>query len=254
LKTAVFIPVRTKSTRLPGKALLEINGKSIIEYLIERVKLARLPNLIVLCTTTNPEDRILKTIAQRNNISYFAGSEKDILDRYLQAAAAYGIDFIINVDGDDIFCDVDYMDKIVEVFLKTGADYLECEGLPLGAAPSGIKVEALQRVCEMKAGNDTETGWDRYFTKDNRFHIEIIKAEGAVNQPDVRMTLDYPEDFQFFKEVITRLYKPGRIFYTREILSLLQEHPEIANLNKGRQEEYWETFRKKAAKVTWRQR
>ncbi len=148
--TAVFIPVRTKSTRLPNKALLKIKGKPVIEHLIDRVKIARLPDLIVLCTTTNPEDEVLIEIAQRNNIGYFQGNEKDILDRYLQAALKYKVDFIVNVDGDDIFCDPEYIDKVIEVFVKNSADFIKCEGLPFGAAPNGVKVKALRKVYQLK--------------------------------------------------------------------------------------------------------
>jgi spore coat polysaccharide biosynthesis protein SpsF len=140
MKSAVFIPVRMKSTRLPNKALLEIKGKPVIEHLIDRVKLAKLPDLIVLCATKHPEDEILVGVAQKNGICYFQGSEKDILDRYLKAALKFGVDFIVNVDGDDVFCDPEYMDRVIELFVKTGADFIKCEGLPFGAAPSGIKV------------------------------------------------------------------------------------------------------------------
>jgi len=252
MKTAVFIPVRTKSTRLPGKAILEINGKSIIEYLIERVKSAEKPDLIVICTTTNPEDQVLVPIAARNKIEIFQGNEKDILDRYLQAAGKFGIDFIVNVDGDDIFCDPEYMDKVIENFLKTGADYIECQGLPFGAAPGGIKVEALKKVCRMKNEDNTETGWKRFFTESGLFRIETIEAAEDLRQPDIRISLDYEEDFQFFSEVIRRLYTPGKVFSLRDILALLKKYPEIAEINKSRQEEYWTTYYKNAAEIKWR--
>lgn len=252
MKTAVFIPVRTKSTRLPGKAMLEVNGRPIIEYLIERVKSASKPDLIVICTTTNPEDRALAPIAARNNIEIFRGSEKDILDRYLQAADKFGVDFIVNVDGDDIFCDPEYMDKVVETFIKTDADYIECHGLPFGAAPSGVKVEALKKVCRMKNEDNTETGWKRFFTDSGLFYVASIEASEDLRQPDIRMSLDYAEDFRFFEEVIGRLYKPGKVFNLREILALLKDHPEIVAINKSRQEEYWATYYKNAAKIKWR--
>ncbi len=252
MKAAVFIPIRLASTRLPGKALLEINHKPIVEYLIERVKSAKMARNVVICTTTNPEDEALIPVAKRNGIECFQGSEKDILDRYLQAAAKYKIDFIVNVDGDDVFCDPVHMDKVTEVYKKTNADYINCEGLPFGAAPLGIKAAALQKVCELKKVNDTETGWGRFFTETKLFHLETVKAEPDVNHPEFRMTLDYPEDFQFFAAVINHLYVPGKVFSLREIISLLKAHPEISNLNSKLMEEYWQTFKQKASKITWK--
>lgn len=247
--TAVFIPVRTQSTRLSQKTLLEIKGKPVIEHLIERVKSAKLPNLIVLCTTTNPEDEVLGEIADRNNISFFQGSEKDLLGRYMQAALSYKVDFIVNVDGDDVLCDPVYMDRIVEAYNETGADYLTGEGLPFGATPNGIKVEALKKVYQLKEGIDTETGWKGFFSESGLFKVEILPADAELNYPDIRMSLDYPEDFLFFQAIFEELYVPGMVFSLKEVLDLLRTHPEIVELNKFRQEEYWETYYRNAVKI-----
>jgi len=69
MRTAIFIPVRVKSTRLPKKPLLRIKGKTVIEHLIQRVKSAKLPRLIVLCTTTSSDDAILVDIAKNMMLS-----------------------------------------------------------------------------------------------------------------------------------------------------------------------------------------
>lgn len=246
-KTAIFIPVRIGSTRLPKKALLKIKGKPIIEHLVERVKFAKLTDLIVLCTTTAPSDTILVDIAKKCNVESFRGSERDILDRHLNASLKYGLDFIVNVDGDDIFCDPKLIDKTIEAITKTGADFLKWEGLPLGASPCGIKVEALKKVCHMKNETDTETGWSRYFTDTGIFRVEILRVEDKeLNRPEVRMTLDYPEDLKFAKEIFNRLYSPGKIFTLVDIMRVLEKEPELAEINRGVQKAYWERFEKRA--------
>ena len=72
MNKAIFITVRTGSTRLPKKALIELNGGlSTIEYLIRRVKHSRNADGIILCTTTESTDNILVEIADRNNINHF---------------------------------------------------------------------------------------------------------------------------------------------------------------------------------------
>jgi len=246
-KTAIFIPVRTGSTRLPKKVLLKIKGKSIIEHLIDRVKLSKLADLIVLCTTTSPNDTILADIAKKCNVECFRGSERDILDRYLNASLKYEIDFIVNVDGDDIFCDPELIDKTIEAYKKMGADFLKWQGLPLGASPCGIKVEALKKVCRMKDETDTETGWSRYFTDTGIFRVEILRAENKeLNRPEVRMTLDYPGDLKFVKEVFNRLYSPSKIFTLVDIMRALKKEPELVEINRGVQKAYWERFEKRA--------
>lgn len=246
-KIAVFIPVRLESTRLPGKALIMVKRKPLIQHLIERVKTAKLPNLIVLCTTVKPEDSVFADIAKKCGAECFRGSEKDILDRFLNAALKYNVDFIVNVDGDDVFCDPGLIDKTAEIFQKTGASFIKWNGLPFGASPVGIKVEALKKAWQMKDESDTETGWGMYFTDTGLFGVEYAEAaDEELKHPEIRMTLDYPEDLKFVKEIFNRLYVPGKVFTLREILRLLQKEPHIAEINKGVQGEYWKRFKQRA--------
>jgi len=146
----VFIPVRLESTRLPGKALLNLAGKHAIEHLFDRAKLAKLPSLVVLCTTTKQEDDPLQRLAKENGIHCFRGSELDLLERLRDAATHYQVDLIVNVDGDDILVDPELVDNVANCLLRTGADFVRYDRLPLGAAPIGIKTQALKKVCELK--------------------------------------------------------------------------------------------------------
>jgi spore coat polysaccharide biosynthesis protein SpsF len=224
-----------------------VKGKPLIQHLIERVRTAKLPKLIVLCTTIKPEDSVFADIAKKSGIQCFRGSEKDILDRFLKAASEYNVDFIVNVDGDDVFCDPELIDKTAQIFLKTGANFIKWNGLPLGASPIGIKVEALKKAWQMKDESDTETGWGMYFTDTGLFDVEYAEPEDEeLKHPEIRMTLDYPEDLEFVKEIFNRLYVPGKVFTLREILRLLQKEPHLIEINKGVQEEYWKRFKQRA--------
>src|SRR5580692_2049369 len=102
---AIFITVRTSSTRLPKKCLLPFGDARTIEFLIRRLKRSRLAEVIILCTTENPEDDILCRIAGQEGILFFRGSEKDKLARWNGAAQRYNVDFFVTADGDDLFCE-----------------------------------------------------------------------------------------------------------------------------------------------------
>lgn len=243
MKSAIFLSVREKATRLPKKVLLNIKGKTVTEHLIDRLKKAKLADLIVLCTSVHPDDTILVDIAKRAGISYFRGSEDDKLDRYLKAAQKFGVDFIVVVDGDDIFCDPVYIDKAIENFSRTNADFITAKDLPLGAASFGVKVEALKKVCEMKTEEDTEV-WGGYFTETGLFKVEYLEVEEELRHPDIRMTIDYPEDFEFIKEIFDRLYSPNRVFSLKEIMDLLKANPQLININKDAQKAYSEHLKK----------
>jgi spore coat polysaccharide biosynthesis protein SpsF len=245
VKSAIFITVRMKSSRLPRKALLEIKGKPVIEHLIDRLKLAKSPDLIVLCTSTHPDDAVLAEIAKRNKIEGFRGSEDDKLDRYLKAALKYGLDFIIVTHGDNIFYEPEIIDEITKLYLKSKPDYITCEELPLGTAPQGIEFRALQKVCQIKAETDTEV-WGGYFTDTGLFKVAYLEIEEELRHPEIRMTLDYPEDYEFFKAIFDRLYSPGEVFSLRDIISLLRDNPELMNINRKAQAAYLRHIKKSA--------
>jgi spore coat polysaccharide biosynthesis protein SpsF len=249
MKSAIFIAVRMKSTRLPKKALLEIKGRTVIEHLIDRLKTVARADLVVVCTSTNPNDAILKTIAERNGIIGFQGSEDDKLDRFLQAADTYGVDRFVAVDGDDILCDPEYVDKGIQVLDATGADMVDFINMPVGATGNGLKVEALRKVCELKAENDTEV-WGGYFTDSGLFKVVHIEPETPnLARPEIRMTLDYAEDFAFFEALFDRLCVPGKVFGLHEIVALLEREPELMDINREKHREYLKGFQEKARKI-----
>jgi len=253
MKTAIFIPARVQSSRLPKKLLLIIKGKTVIEHLIDRTKATKVPDIVVLCTTKRKEDDILVDIAKKNSIKYFRGLERDILSRHLGAATKYNIEFIVNVDSDDIFCDPEYMDKTINAFLKDRPDVIKWEGLPFGTAPLGIKVNALKKVCELKTENDTETGWGRYLTEGKMFDVKIIQANDDVRYPNIRISLDYPEDYAFFKKIFDGLYKPGKVITLKEIIIFIKNNPKIMDINKNVQEKYWKRFEKLSVDIKFRE-
>lgn len=251
VKSAIFIAVRMKSTRLPRKALLEIKGRTVIEHLIDRLKTAEEPDLVVLCTSTHPDDAVLIDIARKNGIEGFQGSEDDKLERFLGAASKYDIDLIIAVDGDDILCDPVFIDKIIRALISTGTDMVTCNNLPLGIASNGIRVEALKKVCEIKSETDTEV-WGGYFTDSGLFKVEYIEPEDAdLIRPDIRLTLDYPEDYELFKEIFDKLYIPGSVFSLKEVVTLFNNNPQLLEITREVHQQYLKGIQNKVEKIRW---
>lgn len=230
-RSAIFLSARMKATRLPNKQLLEIGGRSITAHLIDRLKKSRKPALIALTTSTHPDDAVLVKLAEAEGIQSFCGSPEDKLNRYLEAARHFAVDFAAIVDGDDPFCDPEIIDRTIELYEETGVDYIAGKNLPVGVACHGVSTRALQRVCEMKSERDTEV-WGHYFTQTGLFDVRTFEPDPHFRRPDLRMTLDYPQDFDFFKEIFKHLYQSGQVFSLVAILQLLDAHPEIVAINR----------------------
>lgn len=246
IKNAIFITVRTSSTRLPKKCLLEIVGVPTIVHLIRRIKTSKMSDGIVLCTTENWEDDVLCDIAASEGIYFFRGSEKDKLERWRGAVEKYGVEFFVTADGDDVLCEPELIDLCFAQYGRTHADFIEGKDVPCGAFTYGLKAEALQEVCRMKGTDDTEMMWV-YFTQTGKFRCEILEDVPRVFlRPEIRMTLDYEDDFQFFKNIIEFFAsQKNGVFGLRDILSYLDAHPEVVKINQHRQQEFLDNQKKK---------
>lgn len=249
MKKAIFMTVRTGSTRLPNKALLEMNGVPTIEHLIQRVKRSKKAEIIVLCTTDLPEDEVLCRIAEKNGIKYFQGSVADKLMRWNGAAGKYDIEFFVTADGDDLFCEPELIDLAFTQYERTKADFIEGKDLICGSFTYAIKAEALKKVCEIKDSDDTEMMWV-YFTDTGLFKCEpLMNVPELFKRPEIRMTLDYQEDFNFFKTVMDHFLGKKDPFTLRDIVAFLDNNPEVIKINQFRQGEFLANQKKKTKLV-----
>ena len=247
MKTGYLITARLKSTRLPMKLLREVEGRPIVSHMIDRLKLAKHVDQIIICTSTNPQDDPLEDIAATEKITCFRGDEDDVVKRLSDAASAFDLDYVLSITADCPFSDPDYAGSIVEAYLSTKADLIRAFDLPHGAFTYGINPAALLKVLEIKDESDTEA-WGRYFTDTDLFKVYDLPIENPFHrQPELRMTLDYPEDLEFFKAVFSALYVPGRVFSLDEILHFLQAHPEVVELNRHREADYLKRWSKQSS-------
>lgn len=235
----VLIPVRLGNTRLPEKALKKINSKEIILYLIERLKHCKNIRKVIVCTTILASDDKLAELLLSKKIDFFRGSEKDILDRFLCAANKFKTDFIINVDGDDIYTDPIYIDEMVQHFKNTNADYIDMIGFPFGFRSVGFSKQSLTKICEVKDTNNTETGYRDYFKTVKSFKFSNMNYNG-INFPDeIRLSLDYEEDLNLAKIIFDKL---GNDFHLYDIIQLFNENPELLHMTKDLEAKWKEHY------------
>lgn len=232
----IFVTARLKSSRLPRKVLLEVQGKPLIEHLIDRLKLANRPDSIVLCTSTHPEDQALVTLAARLDIPCFAGHEDDVLDRYLRAADWIGAEFFVVTWGDEVFCDPFYVDRTIDLWRHLGGapDLIVSDELPVGTYTYGVSVSALRRIVARKKNAQTEV-WGRYFQEER---IRRLNVAPRHRRTDVRLTCDYAEDFVLVEKIIDHFSGRGNTMTLDEILVFLDGDPSLKAINWFRNRDY----------------
>lgn len=229
MKIGFLITARLKSSRLPFKVVKDLNGKSVIERIIDRAKQVYDISEIVLCTSINSQDKPLVDIAKNNNIYYYCGSEEDVLKRLLTASELFNLDYFVAITADNPFFSIYYANRIVDEIKRKKSDYIKIEGLPLGAAPYSVKVKALKTVCKIKNIVDTEI-WGILLNKPNIFDVNILKANDELNRPNLRLTLDYESDYKLINKVYSSV-EFNEIINLYNVIDYLDCNPDVKNIN-----------------------
>jgi spore coat polysaccharide biosynthesis protein SpsF len=246
MKIGCLLSVREKSKRLPKKVLLEVGGKPLTSMLLQRLGMCQEIDKVILSTSTHENDTILVDLAHQLGVDSFRGSKDDKLQRYYDTAIKFGLDAIVIVDGDDLFCFPEMIDEVAKKLREMSVDCVYTKGLPLGAAAIGLKTPALQKVLLLKDETDTEV-WGGYFIGSKYFDsFEYVITDSLLNHPEIRLTLDYEEDYQLIKAV-EKAFAPRWNFSSYELMDLLiNQNPEIAKINLQAQLKYEQHLNKSA--------
>ena len=231
MKIGFLITARLKSTRLPKKLILKINGREIIRHMIDRLKISKSLNNIIICTSDNPQDKPLVKIAKEEGIDYFLGDEEDVILRLHNASKEFKLNYVLNITADCPLVSIEYIDKIVKKYKESNADLIRCLDLPHGFFSYGLKIDAMRKVCEIKKANDTEV-WGRYFTDTGIFNVVDLDIPKKHIRKDYRLTLDYPDDFEFLKKIFEYFGKDTYRTSISEIIKYLDKNPQIVEINK----------------------
>jgi len=242
MKVGILITARLGSTRLEKKHLLPVNGQPVIYYLIERIrwefsKEIKNNDVQIIITTSDEQENRKFAEFSNSGVAVFYGSINNIPLRHSQAAAGCGLDAIVSIDGDDILCSPKGMREVYRA-LNRGAQYAKTSNLPFGMNSSGYTALLLAAAIKNHANDTLETGWGRIF--DEKQLLDII-IPFPIKNDSLRFTLDYEEDYQFFKALIEKCGdKIVRITDEEIVKMVLRE--EIYKINEVISKQYWENF------------
>jgi spore coat polysaccharide biosynthesis protein SpsF (cytidylyltransferase family) len=246
-----LIPVRLRSERLPGKALLPLAGRPMIAHLLDRVAASCFivdKADVVVCTTTDTSDDPLVSIVEAEGCSVFRGSVDDIILRFSDAMARFGFDAVVQADGDDPLSATEYMDATMERLLADPSlDIVTVTGVPLGTATKSFTAKAMAKVMAAYRTVHNDTGFIYFFTKSGLCRHLSIEATAPEHQhATARLTLDYESDLMVFRRIFDALYRPGKTFGLAEVVRFLRAHPDIVEINRHVEKEYWARTAEKA--------
>lgn len=232
-KVVVIIQARTGSTRLENKVMHEIEGKTVLEHVIDRMCQCQTVDEVVVATTLEKRDLEIVKICAQLGVRVYCGAEEDVLDRYYQAAKLVKAESIVRITADCPMHDWRIVDEIVNIYLEKGVDYASNTIRP--TYPDGIDAEVFKFSALQKAWREAKMSSDRehvtqYLIRSKE--ISKYSVENEVDYADERWTLDTAEDEVFIREVYAKLYEKNPYFGMEEVVQILEKHPELRKINK----------------------
>jgi len=223
---------RNRSTRLYAKPLQLLGHQTILEHLVERIRRIKRLDQILLAISDGEENRVYIEYANRLGLEYVFGDEKDMQGRLILAGDKAQASVILRITTECPFPYVENIEALLDRHLAENADLTVCEGLPEGTYSEIISLEALKRA--HKEGEDRHRS--EYSTlylceHPEKFRLLRVTAPPHLHRPDIRLTVDYPEDLIVCRAVVEALGPSGRYFSLEEIIAYMDAHPALKAVN-----------------------
>lgn len=220
-----IVQARMGSRRLPRKTLALIQGKPMIGCVLERLQRAKTLDQIMVATSDRPMDDDLEVWLKRKGVTYFRGSESDVLDRYYQAARSVSAQTIVRITADCPLIMPDVIDRVVRDFQAGRADYVSNTQPP--TYPDGLDTEvfsfsALERAWKEARSPDEREHVTLYLYRSGLFKTRNILAEHEENGSHLKWSVDHPEDLRLVRRIYRKLGTRGMTADWRAIARMFE--------------------------------
>jgi len=233
MNTVAIIQARMTSTRLPGKVLLDISGKTMLEWVTTRVRRASFITQVVVATTTGPKDDLVVQECRRLDVACHRGSELDVLDRYYRAATEHHADVVIRVTSDCPLIDPREIERVVQTFRDESPSYASNSIAP--GYLRGLDCEVMTMESLSRAWREARHDYHRVHVTPYIYqnpHLFRILATPMPTDRDLsgcRWTVDTQEDLEMVRALVGEL--SGDAFGWEDALATVDRLPQLAGIN-----------------------
>ncbi|OLP15642.1 acylneuraminate cytidylyltransferase [Leptolyngbya sp. 'hensonii'] len=237
MKVVIIVQARMTSTRLPGKVLLPVLGKPLLEYQLERLQRVTLADQVVVATTTNGTDQPIVDLCDRLGVPSFRGSELDVLGRYAGAALAFGAEGVVRVTSDCPLIDPLVIDQVIRLDREQPDDYDYVANVSelVRTYPRGMDTEVFRAERLYQADREATLEPDREHVTPYIIRHAPEERRGLVrydrDESRHRWTVDTPEDFELIRRMLEVLIPVKPEFTLEDGLALLSRYPEWGEIN-----------------------
>tara|TARA_B100001964_G_C14250384_1_gene609623 strand:+ start:2801 stop:3547 length:747 start_codon:yes stop_codon:yes gene_type:complete len=242
-KIAAIVQARIGSTRLHKKAMLKVLGKPLLYYMVNQIKKSKKIDEIIVATSKNKENSIIRDFCKKNKIKCYSGSEKNLVSRYYEAAKLFKIGTIVRLTSDCPLIDPLVLDKCIKKYLLLNYDFVATTSPPYNLTyPDGMDVEifsfnTLKYVNEF-CNNTFDLEHVTPFIWRKKKFFKLFKFNLRKNLSHYRLTVDYIEDFKLIKKIIVYFDKNKISMTLKNIVKFLKSSQDVYSINKKRNKKY----------------
>jgi spore coat polysaccharide biosynthesis protein SpsF len=234
-KVVATIEARMTSSRLPGKVMMPLAGKSVMYHMIERLRRSKYVDEVVAATTVNATDDPVAKLAEEMGAACFRGSEDDVMGRVVQAGKEHKAEILVQGMADSPLVDWRLVDRCIELLEK---DQLDCamneavETYPIGFDIRSYNFSTLAQAEKDDTGKMfREHAGYSIRSRPERFKVGNFEAKGEMRWPELRLTLDTKEDYALISAVFDELYPKNPDFSAEDVVRFLRTRPDLVAIN-----------------------
>ena len=222
MKIAAIIFSRLGSKRLKNKALIKINNNSLLELVIQRTKLLKNINEIIVATSTQNEDKKIVQIAKKNKVNFFCGNLNNLVDRSINCCKKFNVDAFIRICGDRPLFDLNLIEKAIRMYKKNNnsidliSSEINFKSIP-GLVTELITYDALMKLRKNKLSKINQEHITSYLYE-NCGLFKIKKLKSAYKYNGTRLTVDYMEDKERITYILNSNYPKYYLDTNRNLL------------------------------------
>jgi spore coat polysaccharide biosynthesis protein SpsF len=238
MRSGVVVQARLGSSRLPGKVLMRLGDRSVLDHVLERCQAIAGIDVVCCAVPAGVADDPVADAARCLGATVVRGPEADVLERYRLAADSLGLDVVMRVTSDCPLIDPDVCAAVLSLRSATGADYT-CNNAP-PSWPHGLDCEVMTRSALSRAARLAERPWQReHVTPWLRTHPGLARANLAMSPSlagaavEQRWTLDTPKDLAFLCALFQRLPVGSAGWGWRVAYRITAADPALCGINAG---------------------
>lgn len=230
-----IIQARLGSRRLPQKVMAPILDKPMIYHMVERLRSIKQISDVVIATFSDSTNIPLCNYAKSENITYYAGSENDLLDRFYNAGKINDASVIVKVNGDCPLIDPSLIEKSLEKYFEKEKKPDMVSNQISNTFPEGMQFSIINfNTLSNLWFNLKNTFWREFMNMyfiENQKDFSVIDIKNPIDLSNLRWTVDYYEDLEFVREVYENLYKTKKFFTMTDVLNLIEKKPKLTKIN-----------------------